>query len=382
MAQSQLPGPASAAQVRAFVDALWPDARAAGIARQTFDSALAGLSLDPKVIAATQHQPEYGKPVEAYVNAIASPERIKAGQAKAAQWGMTLAAVEKKYSVDRWTILGIWGIESDFGSEKDTYDVIRSLATLALVSDRGAYFRGELIGALQMIQDGAVGRSNMVGSWAGAMGQPQFMPSDYQKFAVSFSGSGRGNIWTSVPDTLASIANYLHQDGWSQNLPWGFEVVVPNGFDYMHSRGSFAQWQKLEVKRADGRAMPASGDAIMFFPTGAKGPAFLVTQNFNVIKLYNNSDVYALAVSYLGDRIRGGGLIRAAWPKDDVQLSRADRIALQKKLAALGYKVNDFAAHIDFELRDSIRDVQKKFGMVPDGNPRPELLRRLDELKR
>ena len=367
---------------QSFLEGLWPDAQAAGITRRTFDAAFAGIGSNPAVIAAMAHQPEYGKPIRDYVNAIASPPRIDEGRRKAAEWAKTFSAVEKKFSVDRWTLLGIWGIESDYGSEKDTFDVVRSLATLATVSDRSGYFRAELVGALKMIQDDGIDRNHMVGSWAGAMGQPQFMPSDYLKFARSFGGDGRGNIWTSVPDVLALIANYLHQDGWSASLPWGFEVIVPAGFDYMHSRDSFAAWAKLGVMRADGAAMPSAGDAIMFFPTGASGPAFLVTENFNVIKLYNNSDVYALAVNYLGDRIRGGSPIRAAWPKVDIQLSRDQRIALQKKLAALGYKVNDFAAHIDFDLRDDIRDVQKKLGMVPDGNPTPELLGRLDELKR
>ncbi|MGD0026318.1 MAG: lytic murein transglycosylase [Xanthobacteraceae bacterium] len=371
----------AAADFQNFVEGLWPDAQAAGITRQTFDAAFAGVSVDPRVIALVQKQPEYGKPIKAYVEEIASPARIEAGRRKAAEWAKTFAAVEQKYAVGRAAILGIWGIETSFGSEKDKWDVIRSLATLAQASDRAPYFRTELINALKMLQQDAVDRKRMLGSWAGAMGQPQFMPSDYLDYAVSFSGGGRSDIWTSVPDVLASIANYLHRDGWDANLPWGFEVVVPAGFDYLRSRGSFAAWKQLGVKRADGAEMPSAGDAIMFFPAGASGPAFLVTANFNVIKLYNNSDVYALAVSYLGDRIRGGGPIRAAWPKDDIQLSRDQRIALQRKLAALGYTVNDFAAHIDFDLRDAIRDVQKKLGMVPDGNPTPELLRRLDELK-
>jgi membrane-bound lytic murein transglycosylase B len=214
------------------------------------------------------------------------------------------------------------------------------------------------------------------------MGQPQFMPSAYLDYAVDFSGTGRRDIWTSVPDALGSMANYLRRQGWTPGLPWGFEVVVPQGFDYRRSRASFRDWPRLGIRRADGAAMPASGDAIMYFPSGASGPAFLVTANFVVIKTYNNSDVYALAVGHLGDRIRGAGPIFAPWPGNDMQLSRDDRIALQKRLAALGYKVNDFEAHVDFDLRDSIRDVQTKLGMIADGNPTPELMRHLDELKR
>ncbi len=365
-----------------FIVALWPDARTAGITRATFDSAFAGVTLDRRVTARIERQPEYGKPVKAYVDDIASSARIEAGRRKAVEWAPTVAAVEQKFGVDRAILLGIWGIESSYGGEKPKWDVIRSLATMAAASDRAPYFRGELISALQMLQDRVIDRKAMLGSWEGAMGQPQFMPSTYQKYAVDLSGDGRRDIWTSVPDVLGSIANYLRQQGWTPGLPWGFEVVVPHGFDYRRSRAPFAEWTRLGVRRADGVQMPHGGGAIMYFPSGASGPAFLVTQNFVVLKTYNNSDVYALAVSHLGDRIRGAGPIRATWPPNDVQLSRLERIALQNKLARLGYKVSDFEAHIDFDLRDSIRDAQSKLGMVPDGDPTPDLLRRLDELKR
>ncbi len=374
--------PLGDATFQRFIAALWPDAQAAGITRTTFGSAFAGLTLDRRVIARIERQPEYGKPAKAYVEAIASPARIAAGQRKAVEWAPVLSAVEQKFGIDRAILLGIWGIESSYGAEKPKWDVIRSLATMAVASDRAPYFRSELISALQMLQDNAIDRKSMLGSWEGAMGQPQFMPSTYQKYAVDFSGDGRRDIWSSVPDVLGSMANYLRQQGWIPGLPWGFEVVVPPGFDYRRSRGSFAEWARLGVKRLYGARMPSDGSGILYFPSGASGPAFLVTSNFVVLKTYNNSDVYALAASHLGDRIRGGSPIRATWPMSDMQLSRLQRITLQNKLADLGYKVNDFEAHIDFDLRDSIRDVQSKLGIVPDGNPTPELLRRLDELKR
>jgi hypothetical protein len=180
-----------------------------------------------------------------------------------------------------------------------------------------------------------------------------------------------------VPDVLASTANYLHKWKWRADLPWGFEVIVPNGFDTMKSHATFAEWHKLGVRRADGKPFPREGLGILFFPSGAKGPAFIVTDNFAVLKEYNNSDAYAIAVGHLADRMHGGSPIRAAWPKDDRPLPREARIALQKKLAALGYKVNDFEGHVDFDLRDNIRAEQKKFGMVPDGNPTTDLLRKL-----
>jgi len=311
------------------------------------------------------------------VNAIVSKRRIVDAQLKGREWAKTFDAVEKQFQVERWVLLALWGMESDFGSEKDRWDVFRSLATLAYVKYRDPYFRNELIVAMRIMQDNRITREKMVSSWAGAMGQTQFMPSNFVDYAIDFSGDGRADIWGNVPDVLASTANYLRKWKWNSTLPWGFEVLVPDGFDYIRSRASFAEWRTLGVRRADGKAFPNSGQGILFFPSGASGPGFIVTENFNVLKEYNNSDAYALAVGHLADRIHGGDVIKTPWPKDDRQLSRDARVALQKKLAALGYKVNEFEAHIDFDLRDNIRVEQKKLGMVPDGNPTPALLEKL-----
>src|SRR5689334_2755623 len=376
-----IPGAPTRAQDQsfaAFASALWPDAQAKGVTRASFDTAMKGVTPDPRVIAATQRQPEYGKPVGDYVNAIVSNRRIADAQLKAREWAKTFDAVEKKFGVDRWVLLALWGMESDFGTEKDRWDVFRSLATLAYVKYRHPYFRNELIVAMRIMQDNKFARAKMVSSWAGAMGQSQFMPSNFVDYAVDFSGDGQIDIWSSVPDVLGSTANYLHKWKWNPALPWGFEVIVPGGFDYMRSRATFAEWQALGVRRADGKPFPESGQGILFFPSGATGPGFIVTENFDVLKEYNNSDAYAIAVGHLADRIHGGGLIRTAWPKDDRQLSRDARIGLQKKLSDLGYKVKDFEGHIDFDLRDSIRAEQKKFGMRPDGTPTAALLEKLD----
>jgi len=360
-----------------FTAELWPDAQAKGITRATFDLAIKGVTPDQRVIAATKRQPEYGKPVGDYVNAIVSNRRIADGQIKAREWAKTFDAVEKKFQVERWVLLSLWGMESDFGAEKDRWDVFRSLATLAYVKYRHPYFRNELIVAMRIMQDGHIARDRMVSSWAGAMGQTQFMPSNFVDYAIDFSGDGRTDIWTNVPDVLGSTANYLSKWKWNSALPWGFEVTVPNGFDYMRSRASFAEWQDLGVRRADGKPYPASGQGILFFPSGAQGPAFVVTENFDVLKEYNNSDAYAVAVGHLADRMHGGGLIKTAWPKDDRQLSRDARVALQRRLSELGYKVKEFEGHIDFDLRDNIRAEQKKLGMVPDGHPTTQLLDRI-----
>ena len=369
----------------AFVAELWPDAQAKGVTPATFDLAMQGVTPDGRVIAATKRQPEYGKPVGAYINDIVTLGRIRHGGDKAREWARTLDAVEKKFAVERWVLLSLWGMESDFGAAKDKWDVFRSLASLAYVKYRHPYFRNELIVAMGIMQKEQFARGKMVSSWAGAMGQSQFMPSSYVDYAADFSGDGHPDIWTNIPDVFGSIANYLQKFKWKHGLPWGFEVMVPNGFDTMRSRASFAEWQKLGVRRADGKPFPreslgngqGNNQGIMFFPSGAKGPAFIVTENFDVLKTYNNSDAYAIAVGHLADRMKGGAQIKAAWPTDDRPLPRDARVALQKKLAEFGYKVNEFEGHVDFDLRDNIRTEQAKFGMVPDGNPTAAFLDRL-----
>ncbi len=361
----------------AFTAELWPDARAKDITRASFDLAMRGVTPDQRVIAATKRQPEYGKPVGDYINAAVSKGRIARGQAKAKEWTKTFDAVEKKFGVERWLLIALWGMETDYGAEKDRWDVFRSLATLAYVKYRDPYFRNELIVAMGIMQKGKFPRERMVSSWAGAMGQTQFMPTNVVDYAIDFSGDGKSDIWTNVPDVLGSTGNYLHKGHWIYKLPWGFEVMLPKGFDMMKSHASFDEWKTLGVRRADGKAFPRDAQGILFFPAGATGPAIMVTDNYAVLKEYNNSDAYAIAVGHLADRMQGAAPFKAAWPRDDHPLSRDARIALQKKLASLGYKVLDFEGHVDFDLRDNIRAEQKKFGMTPDGNPTPTFLARL-----
>jgi membrane-bound lytic murein transglycosylase B len=360
-----------------FLAALRTDATARGITRATFDAGMAGVTPDPAVLAAMRREPEYGKPLAAYLAGLVSPGRILTGQQKYAQWADTLHAIESRFGVDGAILVSIWGIESSFGESRDHWDVFRSLATLAQARFQQPLFRNELLSALSILQQRGVPRQQFVGSWAGAMGQPQFLPSSYLAYAVAFDGNGRPDIWTSAPDSLASIANYLQKFGWQPGLPWGFEIITPQGFDYLTSRGTFQEWAIRGFRRADGAAFPRTGDAILFFPSGAPGPAFLVTGNFVVIKQFNNSDAYALAVGQLSDRIHGLGPIRAAWPANDFQPSRGERIALQRKLADLGYKVADFNGHLDFDLRDNLREVERKFGMIADGYPSRSLLERM-----
>jgi peptidoglycan lytic transglycosylase B len=357
-----------------FLNELWPDARAKGVTRATFDMAFAGVAPDPRIMPITQRQPEFGQSVGNYIANFASKSRIETGARKAAEHAAILESVEKEYGVDRWLLVAIWGVETNYGNMRDRWDVIRSLATLAQARWRHPYFRDELITALLVLQERHITREAMLGSWAGAMGQPQFMPSSFREFAVDFTGDGKRDIWTSVPDVLASIANYFRKKGWTPGTPPAIEVTVPPGFNHRQSRGTFDDWRVLGLQRVDGGPLPATGEAILFFPSGARGPAFLITDNFVVIKRYNNSDVYALATTHLADRMRGRGPIQGQWPADDRQLSMAERIALQKKLSELGYPVRNFTGHFDFDLRDAVRDVQVKAGLVPDGHPTPALL--------
>src|SRR3954471_7271957 len=377
-AQAQLVKPNSL-QFDQFVADLWKDAQAKGISRGTFVRAFDGVTPDPRVIATTKKQPEYGKPAGLYVSQIASPANAKQGLQKEAEWRSTFDAVEKKYQVERWVILAIWGMETSYGALKDKWDGIRSLATLAFAKYRDPYFRDELLVALKIIQEGHISREKFVSSWAGAMGQTQFMPTNFVDYAVDFNGDGRRDIWTNVPDVLASTANYFAKaaGGWKMGVPWGFEVLVPKGFDLMKSRATFDEWSKLGVKRADGKAFPATGDGILFFPAGLPGPAFIVTPNFEVIKDYNDSDVYALAIGTLFDMMQGGGPIKTPWPAQATQLPRDDRIAMQKKLATLGYDPTRSTAHIDFKMRDFVRAEQKKYGLVTDGHPNAALMEKM-----
>jgi len=352
---------------RAFVDRLWPIAQARGVSRETFSSAFAGLTPDQDVIDLTKKQSEFVKPIWEYLASAVSANRLERGSKLANVNSNTLDVIEQRFGVDREVVLGVWGMETNFGGFTGGKDIIRSLATLASVGYRGTYFRDELISALLILQQHHVVRADFKGSWAGAMGQTQFMPSSFQKFAVDFDGDGKKDIWTNVPDALASTANYLKQNGWQAGLPWGFEVTMPRGFDYHMHHASFDDWSRQGVRAADGHAMPRSGEANLFFPAGADGPAFLVTNNYDVIKRYNNSDVYALGVAMLGDRIYGASPLRGTWPVEDPILGLQQRIELQQALTSLGYDVGEPNGRIGSRTRDAIRDFQDKRGLRPDG---------------
>ena len=365
----------------AFVESVWPDAKQKGVSRDTFDAAFAGVTPNPKLIALTKKQAEFVKPVWEYLAGAVSARRVAKGEARAREWKDTLVRAERQFGVETPVIMGIWGMETDFGSAAGDSYVIRSLATLAFARYRGDFFRNELVTALQILEEGHIAPEQMKGSWAGAMGQTQFMPSSFKSWAVDFNNDGRKDIWTSVPDALGSTANYLKQHGWIAGETWGYEAVLPKGFDiaaFDPARfSSFARFASAGVMRADGEAMPDSGEAALLLPAGRRGPAFLVTPNFKVIKSYNNSTSYALGVALLGDRIAGAGELRAAWPKSDRPLSRAQAIEMQKRLIKLGYDVGEADGKLGEKASAALRQYQQKAGMDPDGYPTLRVLERM-----
>jgi membrane-bound lytic murein transglycosylase B len=316
-----------------------------------------------------------------------SDERVSDGLAMLKTYGKTLARIEARYGVDRYAVLAIWGVESHYGQvfEKPgaVKETIRSLATLAYAGgSRAKYGRQQLIAAMKIVQHGDISVKAMTGSWAGAMGHTQFIPTTYNHYAVDFDGDGRRNIWTSIPDALASTANYLKRAKWQTGKTWGYEVVFAPGFDPKKAGSkerSLGDWQKLGVIRAGGKAFPRAGDrATLFAPYGNSGPAFLALANFRVIKRYNNANSYALAVGHLADRLRGGGPFVTDWPESERPLSSEQRARVQKLLADRGLYSGPIDGKIGAGTRDAIRAFQQKIGLPANGFDSLRLLQRLE----
>jgi lytic murein transglycosylase len=370
-----------AAAFRAFIKSLWPEAEAHGVSRQTFDLAFRGVSFDPKVMAQTERQAELIKPIWDYIAGAVSSARIARGEEKAGSHQTWLAKAQKEYGVDPAVVIGIWGLETDFGGFSGSDNVIRSLATLAYARYRDDYFKDELIAALQILQEGDISPNGMKGSWAGAMGQTQFMPSSFLKFAVDFEGHGRRDIWTSAPDAIGSTANYLKEHGWRSDEPWGFEVTLPKDFVLSAadsaSYAPFDSFAKRGVTRPDGTPLPEKGEGELLIPAGRNGPIFLVTPNFKVIKSYNNSTSYALSVALLGDRAMGGRELAGAWPVHDRTLNMAQARDLQTRLKKMGYDVGKIDGKFGDTGQTALRAYQEKHGLTPDGYPTLALLQRV-----
>lgn len=363
-------------------DGFRAQALAAGISAQTFDAAFEGIEPDDSVVTADRSQPEFTRPVWQYLESAVSAARVRNGQARSLENAEVLQRIETTYGVDRATVVAIWGMESNFGQQMGSKNVIRSLATLAYEGRRPDFGRDQLIAALQILQHGDVPARNMIGSWAGAMGQTQFIPTTYNRYAVDFDGDGRRDIWGSSEDALASTANYLHVSGWQPGRTWGFEVRLPEGFDYaqadMSIRKPIAQWRRLGVQPVNGNLpIDPAGDASLLIPAGYRGPAFLVTDNFRAILTYNNSTSYALAVGLLADSFKGGGQLIGQWPVDERPLSRSERIELQQKLMDRGYAPGTPDGIIGANTRRAIRAYQTAIHWPADGYPTQALLERL-----
>lgn len=386
-AKLPLAPPGSAADEPAFADwltAFREDALKAGVTGSTFDRSMRGLRPDEEVIAANDSQPEFTRPVWEYLEGALSETRVTRGKALLAENDALLGRIEQRYGVNRHVLVAIWGLESNFGSFQGTKSVVRSLATLGYKGRRMDYGRTQLIAALQIIQNGDIAPDRMTGSWAGAMGQTQFIPTTYNAHAVDFDGDGKRDIWNSQADALASAAHYLSQSGWQTGGTWGYEVRLPQGFDYavadMSVSRTVGEWSAAGVTRMDGRPFPGgeAGDkASIFLPAGHRGPAFLVLNNFRTVLSYNAATSYSLAVHLLADRFRGRGEIAGSWPRDERPLGRQERHELQERLTALGYDTGGVDGVIGFNTRKAVRAYQQSIGLPADGYPTPDLLARL-----
>ncbi|HET7413062.1 MAG TPA: lytic murein transglycosylase [Pararhizobium sp.] len=398
-----LPRPATAAsrsavesQFRAWLKSdLWPEAHQRGISASTFNKAFAGISLDwslPDLVPPgtkppkrrEQSQAEFRAP-GAYFSERGLRRLAAEGRALDQRWSKTIARIEAKYGVPGRILLAIWGRETGFGAAAIPDSAVRVLATKAFMSMRKDLFRAELIAALKIVQHGDATPAQMKGSAAGAMGQPQFMPSSYLKYAVDFDGNGHPDIWNSVPDTLASIANFLARSGWQRGRDWGFEVTIPDGVSCAQEGPDrarpIADWRAEGIRRVAGRSFSEGqmdDKSMMLVPAGTYGPEFIVTPNFYVLKNYNNSDLYALFIGNLADRIAfGSGDFVGRWG-DVGHMLRSDVAALQRALQAKGYDVGGVDGLPGYKTRRSIGEWQQKAGLRPTCFPAPALLARID----
>lgn len=373
--------PGDAAGFANWVRAFKPRAVAAGISPAVVDRAMAIAQFNPDVIRLDRKQAEFSRPVWLYLDSAVSDNRISTGRQMLAQHGAALNQIEARYGVPKEIVLAVWGMESNFGANRGKMQIIPALATLAYDGRRSKYFEGELIAALRILQAGDIDPAHMLGSWAGAMGHTQFMPTSFLSYAVDFTGDGRRDIWSDDPrDALASTAAYLAKNGWHRGQAWGAEVRLPGNFDSRQVgkkiRKSSAQWAAMGVTRIGGGALP-SGTGSIIMPAGARGPAFLVLDNFRSILRYNNSDNYALGVSYLGERIAGRPGIQAAWPRNDRTLSGAERKEIQQRLMAKGFYQGEIDGLFGSATMEAVQAFQRSIGVTPDGYPTSILLGQL-----
>ena len=358
------------------------EAPSRGVATATFDRHVDGLAPDMDVIALLDHQPEFRTPIWDYMAGLVDEERVSDGAQMLEQWRDTLRRIEAEFGVDAETVVAIWGVESNYGRTFGRRHVVTSLATLSCIGRRQTFFRGEFFTTLRILEEGHIEADALVGSWAGAFGHTQFMPSTFMRIAVDFDGDGRRDLMGSVPDALASTANYLKQSGWRSGQPWGFEVSLPSGLDTSNAgrrnKQALADWAAVGVRRVDGSPLAAtSTPAGLLLPAGPQGPAFLVLRNFDALFSYNAAESYALAIAHLSDRLRGGGTFRTPWPTDDPGLSRAERREVQTRLLERGFDIGEVDGIIGTNTRAAIREVQPRLGLEADGRAGRRLLEAL-----
>ena len=374
--------PARAEDFADCLASLKPMAASHGVTAASFDVLTSGLQ--PNDVLHFQHeQPEFTTPVWDYLAGLVDDERIRDGAAMLAKYADALARIEQRFGVDRATLVAVWGVESDYGRSFGNRPVIQSLATLSCYGDKPAYYRGEFVAALNILQSGDVKPEHFMGSWAGAFGHTQFMPSTFLRTAVDMEGKGHADIVDSVPDALGSTANYLRKSGWVPGLVWGIEVRVPanySGPSGRKNRHPVAYWRGRGIVPIGGQGL-GSGAAALLLPAGRTGPAFLVTRNFDAIFAYNAAEAYALAIGHLSDRLRGGGPFATAWPTDDPGLSRAERRELQALLQAKGYDIGNTDGVMGTKTRQGIADYQARLGMARDGRASAHVLQALREGK-
>lgn len=381
-ATAALPRPAAAQGFAVWIDGFRREARAAGITDRTLDAGLAGVGYLPKVIANDRKQAEVARPLGDYVATAASPARIDGGRRALDRHGRALARIERQYGVPKQVVTAIWGMESSYGGFRGSLPVISTLATLAYEGRRRDLFAAELLAALRILQAGEIGPDRMRGSFAGAMGHTQFMPSTYLAHAVDFDGDGRRDIWGDAPgDALASTAALLARNGWQKGQPWAVEARLPERFDLaltgrVHPRPA-RDWHELGVRAADGDPLPDHGPGALILPAGPGGPVFLIYRNFHVLKTYNYADSYVIGAGHLGDRLAGGGPIRAGYPRNPWGLSDAERVALQKRLNARGFGAGNPDGVIGEKGRAAIRAYEAANGLRVTGVPTRALLDRL-----
>ena len=349
-----------------------------GISARVFDAAFQGIGYNADVVSKDRNQAEFKRQIWDYLDSAASPERVEMGQQALSRHRSALSRIEQAYGVEAEVVTAVWGLESKYGTRMGDIPVIEALSTLSFDGRRGAFFEKQLIAALKILQNGDTTPRNFLGSWAGAMGHTQFIPTSYEAYAVDFTGDGRRDIWSNDPsDALASTAAYLKRFGWRKGMPWGVEVRVPNGARFGDTSRMPSQWAAQGVVGVDGRPVRDYGSARILQPAGPTGASFMVFANFDVIKRYNNADAYAIGVGHLSDRIKGGPAIQASWPRGYTPVSFEERKEIQRRLQQMGYPLEKIDGIIGPNTTKSIMNFQQSAGMKTDGFASREVLNRL-----